>query len=632
MVNNRQRGALVLEDVIKEDHIAVSIANKWHNWKQARRVKEQEWQEVRNYLYATDTTTTSNKNLPWRNSTTTPKLAQIKDNLIANYKYALFPRRNWLHWIGADEESIEKKQAIQSYMQYVVEQPLFEATLERLLDDFVEYGNAFAMPDWHDDNYEKQDGTVTAGYVGPTAIRISPENIVFDPTAPVFEATPKIIKSLITIGDLEAKLMSRTFADENEKERTKKILEYLKEIRQAAYLHDIEGIDEAYAFDGFSSVREYLTSGVVEILTFYGDLYDENNQKFYRNVKITIADRHKLISIEENPSGFANPPIYHAPWRRRRDNLWGMGPLDNLVGLQYRIDHLENIKADALDLSVFPPLFIKGVVEDFKWGPMEIIRTADPSGDVKPLGPDTSVLNVNLEIARILELMEEMAGAPKEAMGFRTPGEKTAFEVQRLENAASRIFQSKIIQFERDLLEPLLNAMLELAWRNFGASVQYVVNDRDNKIQILQTLSKEEIMGAGRLRPVAARHFVDMANLVQNLSNLKASGLLDDTRIGVHFSGKKIARLLESGLGLDDYNVVSEYVGLAEQQELQTMSSVANEQSMMAAGTPSGLTPDDVNDMEAAGLADILNEGEMVQDVNTEPQPEVSPVSEVNNA
>ena len=35
--------------------------------------------------------------------------------------------------------------------------------------------------------------------------------------------------------------------------------------------------------------------------------------------------------------------------------------------------------------------------------------------------------------------MEEMAGAPKEAMGFRSPGEKTAYEVQRMENAASQV-------------------------------------------------------------------------------------------------------------------------------------------------------------------------------------------------
>jgi hypothetical protein len=36
-----------------------------------------------------------------------------------------------------------------------------------------------------------------------------------------------------------------------------------------------------------------------------------------------------------------------------------------------------------------------------------------------------------------MNLMEEMAGAPKEAMGFRSPGEKTKYEVQRLESAAS---------------------------------------------------------------------------------------------------------------------------------------------------------------------------------------------------
>ena len=59
-----------------------------------------------------------------------------------------------------------------------------------------------------------------------------------------------------------------------------------------------------------------------------------------------------------------------------------------------------------------------------------------------------------------------MAGAPKQALGFRTPGERTAFEVQSLENAASRIFQHKIDKFEQFFLEPLINLMLESAKRN----------------------------------------------------------------------------------------------------------------------------------------------------------------------
>jgi len=116
-----------------------------------------------------------------------------------------------------------------------------------------------------------------------------------------------------------------------------------------------------------------------------------------------------------------------------------MGPLDNLVGMQYRIDHLENMKADIWDLTRYPIFKIKGYVEDFDWSPGERIICGD-DGDVDLVSPDVQVLNFNTEISILEAKMEEMAGAPKEAMGFRTPGEKTKYEVQRIENAASRIF------------------------------------------------------------------------------------------------------------------------------------------------------------------------------------------------
>ena len=125
-----------------------------------------------------------------------------------------------------------------------------------------------------------------------------------------------------------------------------------------------------------------------------------------------------------------------------------MGPLDNLVGLQYRVDHLENLKADALDLTIHPPLKIIGDVEPFTWGPEEVIHIPE-DGNVEAMAPNAAAFQVNNEIAAILNIMEEMAGAPKEAMGFRSPGEKTAFEVQQLQNAASRIFQIKLINLKQ---------------------------------------------------------------------------------------------------------------------------------------------------------------------------------------
>jgi hypothetical protein len=75
------------------------------------------------------------------------------------------------------------------------------------------------------------------------------------------------------------------------------------------------------------------------------------------------------MSNEENPSWLGKCPIFHAGWRERPDNLYAMGPLDNLVGMQYRIDHLENLKADVFDQIAYPILKIRGDVEDFDFEP-----------------------------------------------------------------------------------------------------------------------------------------------------------------------------------------------------------------------------------------------------------------------
>jgi hypothetical protein len=152
--------------------------------------------------------------------------------------------------------------------------------------------------------------------------------------------------------------------------------------------------------------------------------------------------------------------MHHCGWRLRTDNLWAQGPLDQLVGMQYRIDHLENLKADVFDLIAYPVMVVYGnTVEEFEYEPGATIFVGD-EGKVEFLRPDATALQADMQIAELMGRMEELAGAPKQAMGIRTPGEKTKYEVQTLENAAGRIFQSKVSWFERNILEPLLNGML----------------------------------------------------------------------------------------------------------------------------------------------------------------------------
>jgi len=290
---------------------------------------------------------------------------------------------------------------------------------------------------------------------------------------------------------------------------------------------------------------------------------------------------------------FGYAEIYHSSWRKRPDNLWGMGPLENLVGMQYRVDHVENAKADLLDLLVVPPLKIKGYVQDFEWGPMEKIHIGD-DGDVELLQAEFDSQKLNIEVAQYQEQMEQMAGAPKEAMGFRTPGEKTAFEIQKLENASARIFQTKIQQFERDIIEPLLNSMLSLARKNVD-EVTVRVLDEEQFVDFL-TLTKENITGSGSLRPFAAQHFAEKAERVQNITTFWTSGVAQDPAIAVHWSGLKLSKLFEELFDLEDYGVVSPYIRVAEQADQQRQMQSMQEQVLTEAGEPAGLAEDDFDE------------------------------------
>lgn len=590
---------LYIEDVLTPDNMACRISERFTEWEMLRRTKVNEWDETQQYIYATDTTKTANAKLPWSNKTTIPKLCQIRDNLYSNYMASMFPKRKWLVWEGETrtDEAITKKQAIEAYMAWVIDRNEFYDEISKLVLDYIDYGNAFSTVEWVDRRHviTNADGTqrMQTGYVGPVIRRISPNDIVFNPIAPSFAETPKIVRSLVSKGEVK-EMIERMAADADDSEEAMKLWDYMKDIRHTAAEHsgDLRSKDSIYQVAGFDSFKSYLESEYVEILTFYGDLYDEAKDEFLRNHVIKVVDRHKILSSKPSPTYFGTHPIYHCGWRLRPDSLWAMGPLDNLVGMQYRIDHLENIKADLFDLTAFPPLKIRGYVEDFEWGPMERIYVGD-DGDVELLSPNVQALQANTEIAILEAKMEEMAGSPKEAMGFRTPGEKTKYEVQRLENAASRIFQNKIAQFERSKVEMLLNAMLETSRRHLD-QVSIRIFDNDLKFAKFQEISVQDITGNGRIKPVAARHFAEQAQLIQDLTNFMGSSVGADPEIRNHFSSVKTARMIEQLLSLEDYKIVEPNVRVGERLEAQKMTAAAQEQLESEVMTPAGLQPGDV--------------------------------------
>lgn len=551
---------LDVDNLISADTVASEISNKWEEWNSYRSHWLEERKELRNYVFATDTRTTSNARLPWSNSTTTPKLTQIYDNLKANYSAALFPNSQWMKWEANDGDSNAKRKrdVIQAYMSDKIRKSDFRFVVDRLLDDFVLTGNCFATVDYVFEVSPSATADVV-GYVGPRMIRISPYDIVFDPSAADFKSTPKIVRSIKTLGQVQ------DMADRGEipQEVFEKMLFNRGEVGSA---HQTEKTD-AYIADGFSSIEHYYGSSYVEFLTFYGDMYDRYNNDLKRNRVITVVDRAYLMSDVESPSWLGRSPIFNAGWRSRPDNLYAMGPLDNLVGMQYRIDHLENLKADVFDQIALPMLKIRGDVEDFEYEPGGRIYMGE-EGDVAPLVPDGTALQADFQIQALENKMEELAGAPKMAMGLRTPGEKTAFEVQTLDNAANRIFQHKAAKFEQEFLEPTLNAMLEAGRRNMTeADVISTFSDKAN-ITVFRTIGRSDIVGNGKIVPMGARHHQERARRVQTLTQLMQ--VKQDPTVAPHISGKEIARILAEEL--DEPNLFGPNIAVREQSETQTAS------------------------------------------------------------
>jgi hypothetical protein len=557
------------------DALAKDIGDKWQTWKSSRTKQETDSSEVLAYVFATDTRTTTNSKLPWSNTTTTPKLCQIRDNLHANYMAALFPNDDWFDWQPLDEDAATKEKAeiIKAYIKSKAELSNLRGDVERLVLDYIDYGNAFATVEFQVNEYD--DGTeYTPGYIGPKVVRISPLDIAFNVRAASFDASPKIVRSIVSLGDLYDRMSTAPDEAERWQEVFDKIADMYTEV--SAYRNEDQRKNKRFIDDGVGAIWNYMENNEVEILEFYGTIYDSEAKKLYKDYLITVVNRSFVIQSMPYKSFSGSCPIKHVGWRLRPDTLWAMGPLNNLVGLQYRIDHLENMKADVFDKIAHPKPFIRGECSEWTTTPGEPVY-GDENSDVRYISPDATALNADFQIDVLERRMEEMAGAPKQAMGIRTPGEKTAFEVQTLENASGRIFQNKIQHFEQTFLEPLLNEMLASSVRSQWKTEKIPYLDQNLNFVDFLTIEKDDIVARGILKPMGARHFAQKALLVQNLNQLFSSPLGADPGVRVHMSGKSLAKLVQEVLNLEKYKLYGDNIQIYENAETAKITASAEE-------------------------------------------------------
>lgn len=538
---------------IETDSLAENISNKWISWINGRQQWEERYRKVLQYLYSTTTDTIYGQaSNPWCSNVHIPKMTQLRDVLITYELESLFSLSDYYEFQGftQDSNTLENRNIVKGLLKNMLDEGGFKETIEKLVSDYIDAGNCFTMPIWDAQQVEDSTGFKSLFWEGAKAIRINPLDIVFDPTACEFKDSPKIIRTVLSLGELTV-LAEK---DPIMKEGLDKALTIRQDIMTAITNGDTIKGDEIN-IAGFGNWSTYVTSDVVEILTFYGTVYDVVKKELHKNKKITIMDRRVLLKEEplEDLNGYNF--IFKGGYRDRKDILWSMSPLENLLGMQARIDFLENKRSDCYDATVNPVRVIKGNVDmPDSLGPGDEIRM-DTDCDVHYLAPDTSILTADTLMDRYEVKMEEFVGSPKEVLGFRTPGEKTMYEVEQLMTAATRLFQRQIRKFEREILEPIINALFQLYLkRKAGQTVQLKYWDAANEMYSFKDVNVDDIKSLGRIVVFGTEVAQDKAKVAQALQALGQNPLFMDEVVRNNFSPTELGKVFSYVTGLDRYS------------------------------------------------------------------------------
>jgi len=570
-----------IEDYSDGNRTAAAIAMAWFEWNNYRVNARNLWGEIDSYIHATDTSTTSYNETDHK--TMIPVVSEIHEDLNAIMYGTVLPHDDWLGWRGYDLDAVtvDKRKKVLAYIKHLHTVNGFRKTLRQLLDDYHRYGNSFCQVQYQDHSVKDEEGNVVSGYSGATPVRISPYDIVFNPTAASFEASAKVIRRMMSTGEfLQWTDSLRERGIEVSEDAVERVLSQRNQGTQNTDTSNVQKNNQ-YIPDGFGTIEQYYTSGFVEVLWFYGDVYDVKTRSVQKGRCITVVDRDTLLFDKQE----LDCRIHKASWKPRPDNLWSQGALDNVIGLNYMINHRENSKNDAIDRFMNPDrAFVGDVDEVYDEVTGQTKYILPEGGSVTDISPDTTVLSYNNEIEMHLEMARKAARLPQQLSGFRSSGEKTAFEVQSLNDGAFRGFINKAEQFEQEFLEPLITSEIEIAKEYFSSVVKVLDSDSEGIFSVLE-VTKDDLSTNGKLMPYGARRFARALQQQAGLTQLSNTNL--SQFVAPHLDSWNLTQAVNSVYGFEDFQMFRKFASIEEQQQAQQMQALAAEEQVQEFSEPS---------------------------------------------
>jgi len=572
---------LITLDYQDKSALADGIVSHWSSWNSSRTQAMELWAEIDSYLHATDTSMLEG-GTNFDHKTHLPILSELHEDLIAIVYSTLFPHDDWLSWKGFEINAITKqiRQKVLSYIKQCHSMNGFNVEMRKVVDDLVRYGNCFGQGYYKNNSMESAGGMIS-GYAGPATKRISPYDIAFNPVAKEFSKTPKIIRELLTMGDFYEFVSSASEEDcciseeelsEIMKRRTGGNNDYSERYKEKQYIPA-----------GFGSIDEYYTSGYIELLWFYGDIFNDTDGTFSKKRCVVVVDRDTVVIDKEE----LFPAIFKGSWTPRPDNLWSQGPLDKVVGINYMINHRENSKNDAIDKFTYPDRAYVGDVEEIYDEVTGHTKYIMPEGgSVSDIRPDSTVLTFDNQIMMHRDLARTSARLPQQLAGFRTAGEKTATEVQSLNDGAFRGFINKAGQLEEDFIEPLVQAEIRIAKDNYSSIIKVLEEDEDG-ILLTTQITEEDLSANGKLIPHGSKRFSRQLQQLQGLTQLANTQI--GQMVAPHINTYNLAKTVEELYGFDKFGFVNKFASIDEQMEAEERSMLAQQEMVKQSSEPTAL-------------------------------------------
>lgn len=559
------------DDLSEEINVINLITKKWDEWDGYRDPVLSRWKEIESYRYATDISDLPNVASSFTHTTHLPIVASIAQDLTAIMMQVVMPHTDYFTFEDSGLKPVARdvRLALIKYAKNRTSINGFRDVIKKLVDDLVNYGVCFSMS-----SYVAED----KGYSGAKPSRISPYDIVFDPTCSDFDKSPKIIREIISLGELKRR------ADDGEfdEEAVAQLLTTRSTYSPKTYSQEK---DAQYTPRGFTTYRSYIESGTVEILWFYGDMFDAKNGERIESKVYAVSDSEFMLLEDDIKTRSGTPNIFRSAWQELPDNLWPMGPLENIIGINYQINHRENAKSEGLDRLIYPDRVHMGDVEEiFDEETGQVTYITDEGGGVQDIPINSQFLSFDLHIDRLNFAARQAARLPGDLVGFRSQGEKTLGEVSALTEGGMRGFIDKAAEFERTTLERHLKSVIELSYDNFEGVEKIKVVGDDGLVETLE-LNKEDFEAEGSLIPMGARRFARKNQLLSSLTQLSATPLAQIA--AQHISGRKAGKMIEQLLEIEEHGLIEDFAQIKEQGEAQQMMNSIEQSNAMQAAMPS---------------------------------------------